>query len=294
MFGYVRPALGRLSPEERQRYQALYCGLCHTLGRRYGQASRLILNYDFAFLAALLSGGLETRRRRCIASPLRAKETACPSPALELAADVSIIYTYGKALDQRTDGGFRQRQAARAALGALAPAYRRAVGLRPDLNRRTEESLRELRALEEQRCPTLDAPADTFARLLQGAALELPEGVQRRVLSQLLYHLGRWIYLVDALDDLGEDAASGNYNPVALRFSLPDGRLTPQARERMVQTLDASIREMAAAFELGTFGVWSPLIESTVYEGLYCVGHAVLDGTFHTARRGCGGKEEQL
>ena len=292
MFGYVRPAMGRLSEEERGRYQALYCGLCHTLGRRCGQVSRLILNYDFPFLAALLSGSIETRRRRCIASPIRAKETALSNPALELAADVSVIYTYGKVLDDRSDSGFWRGQACRAVQGALHPAYRRTAQLRPELAERTNRQLQQLRELEEEQCPSLDAPADTFAQLLQSAALELPEGKQRRVLSQLLYHLGRWIYLVDALDDLSEDAASGNYNPIALRFSLTDGRLSPEARERLAQTLDASIREMAAAFELWDFGIWSPLIESTVYEGLYCVGHAVLNGTFHTARR--GGKKEQL
>ena len=38
---------------------------------------------------------------------------------------------------------------------------------------------------------------------------------------------------------------------------------------------------MAAAFELWDFGLYAPVIESTVYQGLYAVGTAVLDGTFH-------------
>lgn len=288
--------MDRLSREDRERYQALYCGLCHTLGRRCGQVSRLILNYDFTFLAALLSGGGETERRRCVASPLRAKETACPDPALELAADVSVILAYHKAADDRLDSGFWRGQACHALQGALRPAYRRSAMLRPELDRRTRRELDRLHRMEEENCPSLDQPADTFAQLLQGAALELPQGTQRRVLEQMLYHLGRWIYLVDAVDDLARDAASGNYNPVALRFALPDGRLTPEARERMARTLDASVREMAAAYELWDFSPWSAVVESTVYEGLYRVGGAVLDGTFHTARRQrhYGGQKEQL
>ena len=38
MFGYVRPSLARLTEEERRQYNALYCGLCHLLGQRYGPA----------------------------------------------------------------------------------------------------------------------------------------------------------------------------------------------------------------------------------------------------------------
>jgi len=54
MFGYIRPPLGELAQEETERFRAAYCGLCHTLGQRYGFGARFILNYDFTFLAILL------------------------------------------------------------------------------------------------------------------------------------------------------------------------------------------------------------------------------------------------
>ena len=55
MFGYVRAVTSVLSPEDAQRYEAVYCGLCRTLGNRYGKTAQLILNYDFVFLALLLA-----------------------------------------------------------------------------------------------------------------------------------------------------------------------------------------------------------------------------------------------
>ena len=55
MYGYVRPPLQLLPQEENERFRRIYCGLCHTLGERYGQAARFILNYDFTYLAILLS-----------------------------------------------------------------------------------------------------------------------------------------------------------------------------------------------------------------------------------------------
>ena len=55
MFGYVRAVTPVLAPEDAQRYEAVYCGLCRTLGDRYGRTAQLVLNYDFVFLSLLLA-----------------------------------------------------------------------------------------------------------------------------------------------------------------------------------------------------------------------------------------------
>ena len=124
-----------------------------------------------------------------------------------------------------------------------------------------------------------------LAALLAGAAEEEPDPVRRRVLEQLLYHLGRWIYLVDAADDLKKDVKSGSYNPLVYRFHAEGGTLTADDKAALAATLDSSVRAMAAAFELADFGPWRAIIESVVYEGLYAVGAAVLNGTFRKGRR---------
>ena len=124
----------------------------------------------------------------------------------------------------------------------------------------------------------MDRAADTFARILQSAAATVDDPVRRRVLEQMFYHLGRWIYLVDAADDLREDAAAGRYNPVALRYGLTDGKWTEESRQAFAKTLDQSVHMIATAFELWDFGVWRPLLENTVYTALFAVGRAVLEG----------------
>ena len=99
--------------------------------------------------------------------------------------------------------------------------------------------------------------------------------------EQLLYHLGRWVYLIDAADDLSDDLKSGSYNPLALRFAPADGKLSPADEQSLAATLDGSVRAMAAAFELTDCGVYTPVVRAVVYEGLYAVGASVLAGTFH-------------
>ena len=296
MFGYVRPAADHLSEEESRAYKALYCGLCHALGRRYGGVSRWILNYDFTFLAALLSGTVATEQRRCIASPFRARTAAVGNDALDLAADCSVILTGYKLRDEVLDSSFLRSQGCRAAGAVLGGAFRKACERRPRFAGHTKEEMARLLSLEQRRCATLDEPADTFASLLAGIAGEVEDPVQRRVLTQFLYHLGRWIYLVDALDDLEKDAGEGQYNPILLRCGLQDGKLSGEDRRSVVVTLDASIRQMAAAFELWDFGPWSGVIRATVYDGLYRVGNAVLEGTFHASprKKARGGKKEHI
>ena len=167
----------------------------------------------------------------------------------------------------------------------LQPAYKKAAALRPQFDAKTRDQLQILARLEEMRSASLDEPADTFAKLLSAAADEISDPVQSRVLHQLLYHLGRWVYLIDAADDLKKDLVSGSYNPIALRYGLKEGRIPPEIRPQFVLTLDHSIHMAATAFELLDFGIWTNLLTCTIYGSLFAVGRAVLDGTFHTLQK---------
>ena len=285
MFGYVRPALDKLDEVNRDRFQAAYCGLCHALGRRYGLVSRLFLNYDLSLLAMLLGKECRSECKRCPIHPVKKRPCACRSEALDTAADISVILLWWQLQDGIADHGFWGGLKYRCAAFLLRRAYRKARSLQPDFDADTRRQLLQLDKLEKENCPSIDKPADCFAMLLSRAAACEADPVRRRVLEQMLYHLGRWIYLVDAADDLKKDHRHGCYNPLIYRFSLADGTLTEENRKSLAETLDQSVRQMAAAFELADFGDYTAVIESMVYQGLYLVGAAVLDGTFRKAQR---------
>ena len=135
MFGYVRPADGHLTAEDKSRFQAAYCGLCRSLGRRYGLAARMILNYDLAFLAMLLSREPEclTARCRCPAHPIRGCDALEGQDAFDTAADLSVILTWWQLKDGVADHGFFRGLPYRAALLLLRRAYRKARARRPGL-----------------------------------------------------------------------------------------------------------------------------------------------------------------
>lgn len=195
-----------------------YCGTCKTLGVRYGQRSRMLLNHDAVFLAELLiRGGGEpewTRAYRsfnCLAKP---KEVL---PVLDYAAAITVVLAYYKAADHWDD--YRSWHW-RAALRILSPQFRQAAArLRAwdfpidklDAILRTQ-SAREKnpRSVADVAEPTAEATAMVFAH--GDPALE---SVGRK--------FGYLIYVLDAYEDRARDAEQGTFNALA-RFPEIDGR----------------------------------------------------------------------
>lgn len=293
MFGYVLPAKKRLSEEEAVRFRAVYCGLCHALGRRYGFAARFTLNYDFTLLALLLSDaqGGESTCRRCAAHPCRGCAALESSPALEQAADKSLILTWWQLRDHIADSSFFRGLKYRLAALLLRRPCRRARRADPTFDAVVQQRLDELAVLERAHCASLDRAAEPFAALLAAIADGVEDTRRRRILAQLFYHLGRWIYLVDAADDFEDDQRTGAYNPLRHRY----GAFGEQEKLALAQTLDASVREMSAAYALWDYGVWTPILDSIFYDSLYSIGSAVLRGTYHAPPRlhTCSGKPKK-
>lgn len=282
MFGYVRPLRGELKVRDWESYQAAYCGLCHTLSRRCGFAARFTLNYDFVFLALLLDPGDGSKvcPRRCAAHPFRRRPCLEGGPSLGLAAEESVILAHYKLLDTLADDGLWQRLGARLALLLLRRSYRKAAAAQPQFDRHVACCLRELQTLEADKSSDLDRTADTFARLLQGAAPRTEDGGRDRPMEQLLYHLGRWIYLADGVNDLAEDRALGRYNPVSARFGgTPD-------LEYLSTTMTHSLTLAQSAFQLLSRTRWSDILENILYLGLPRVQTQALAGCWGQNHKG--------
>ena len=287
MFGYVRPAAQRLDEAEVRRFRSAYCGLCHTLGRRYGFAARWLLNFDFTLLSILLSLGTPTtsRCRRCVAHPCRGCEALDASASLDAAADRSVVLAWWQIQDHIADYGFWKSIPYRLAAILYRGAYRKAKTLVPTFDAAVRRHLQELDEREREHCASLDAAAEPFAALLAEIASAEPDGARRRIFTQLFYQLGRWIYLVDAADDFKADAKSGCYNPLRYRYGLTGDTLPDEVKAAVGETLDASIRRMAGAYALLNAGEWTAVLDSIFYDSLYGIGKAVLSGVYRKQNR---------
>ena len=129
MFGYIKTCTPQLRLCEWEAYRGIYCGLCRTLGRRFGPLARLTLSYDFTFYAtlemALREEVPEFRRRSCGVNPLRRCRHCEENEALNRAADMAILSLWYKAADTIADGGFFGRCGGRLLRAMLRRQYRR-------------------------------------------------------------------------------------------------------------------------------------------------------------------------
>ncbi|WP_432620816.1 DUF5685 family protein, partial [Butyricicoccus sp.] len=192
MFGFVRPLRGELKVREWERFQSVYCGLCHTIRRRYGFVQTLMLSYDCTYLALVLDAlepcGGEQSKCRCIMHPFRRRTCAKQSDGMIRAAAVSVILCWHKLADSIADERGIKRLAARLFRLFLRRGYRKAAEELPDFDRETQKCLESLNALERQKTPSLDRPADAFASILRAAVADWH--TDSRILQEMFYHVG--------------------------------------------------------------------------------------------------------
>lgn len=294
MFGYIRPLKDELKVREFEEFKTCYCALCHTLRRRYGAISRNILSYDFVFLAMLLwedQGPPEIKCSRCAASPLKKRRYCAPSRVLDLCAGYNVILTWWKLQDSIADERFCRSVRDRLLRFLLRGAYRKASRAYADFSEIVRVNIQSLTELESDRNsqiganPSLDEFADKFARITEAMAAVSEENGRRRPLQQLLYHTGRFVYIIDACDDLEEDLKYSRFNPVAKRFGRGEGSLTEEERTLMKTTLMQSCSMIATAFEILPKSFWSPVLSNIIYLGMPQACANVLDG-YKTDGRG--------
>ncbi len=282
MFGYVRPFRDELKCKEYDRYRAAYCGLCRTMRQRHGWLAPMLLNYDFTFLALLLEESGEERplcRGRCHANPLKKLPMCGESPSLALAADESMVLAWWKLKDGVQDGKGCKKLAAGFLCLLFTPAYRRAAKGCPEFDRTVRDCLEQLHRLEEENCPSMDRAADTFAQLLQGAAPVTGSPQRDRPVRMLLYHVGRWIYLADARDDLEEDRRTGSYNPLLFRF---DGECDDAW---LGTTMKHSLNMACSALAVLELGYQAGILENILYLGLPAVQKCIFDGSWTEVKK---------
>lgn len=284
MYGYVRPLKDELKVREYEGFKAVYCGLCHTLKKRFGPAARFALSYDLTYLAMLFwdSGELCTVEKCCPASPLRKKKCCCVCPALDKAASIAVILSKAKLADTMADEGFFKKVRALPAYLA-AKSWSKKAGM-PEYDDLVRKNLAELAELEKSGCDSLDMTADKFALCLAKAGEYSENETRGRIISQILYHTGRIIYILDAYDDLEEDMTAKRYNAVAARF-LGDGTLDDSEKEALRETLADSMTLMAADFELLPDTVFTPVLRNIITIGLPRTAQLVLDGQFRPNKR---------
>ena len=294
MFGYMIPEKPELKIREYEVYRAHYCGVCRAIKKNHGNLPRLTLNYDTTFLALLLSALFEEEPNmedcRCAIHPLKRRKMITNSEILSYAADMNVLLSWLNLADKWEDDKSR---IAYAGMLALKPAYLRVTARYPEKSRNIHEQLEVLSQLEANRCDSIDQAAEPFAKLMEEVILypSIDTGDQdhernKRALPWLGYHIGKWIYTIDALDDVENDIRSKSYNPFLYQYWNREAGISDIKDDKDMKemkdisdlpkdildaaefNLFATLSEIAKIFELLQFKRHKDIIGNIIYLGM--------------------------
>ncbi|MDD6142819.1 MAG: DUF5685 family protein [bacterium] len=262
MFGYITIAPGTLAPERQERYRAHYCGLCRTLGTRFGAVGQMTLSYDVTFLYLLLSSLYEPEEQagteRCVPHPFKPHGYVLNELA-DYCCDMNIALAYHKCMDDWQDDS---SLIGRGEAALLRKGYLEVQKRYPEKCRQIEKCLQELHQLEVRKDATLDDAANLSARML-GILYRYQEDLWADTLERMGQALGRFIYLMDAYDDLDKDMRKNRFN--ALRHY----RSQPDYEAFVKESLTLLIAECTDAFETLPLVQDMDILRNILYAGCW-------------------------
>ena len=271
MFGYVKPIIPELKVKEFELYKAAYCGLCRTMEKKTGCLSKMTLNYDFVFLVLLRKVAQkrtgEVKMRRCIAHPLKRRPMLEIDDSLEYCAKTSVMLTKLKLKDNVNDThGFKKILARIVALVSLF--FKKTDKSLLALESELKGCIDKLGALEKTNTDSIDAVADTFGELLGKVASYGLEEKEAQLCAKIGYHLGKWIYIIDAIDDLEDDKKTGSFNPIANAFGAQIGDFEKNMLKTGLMIELDELSKALCALDFSSHRDVEGVLKNTIYLGM--------------------------
>ena len=243
MFGYVTANRLELKGKDYDLYRSYYCGLCRQLRESYGLPGQISLTYDLTFVLLLLSGVYEPKTRtgttRCIVHPLIAHPVR-KNEFTDYAADMNVILAYHKCLDDWNDEG----QVLRLAYAKLLSAGMRRAGREyGEKIARIRQSLEKLSRLEAEGETKIDQVAGCSGEIL-AEVLSPRKDEWESVLRRMGFYLGKFVYLMDAYEDVEKDVKNRSYNPLIRQYlEGREGSFDEETKKLLVMMLSDACRE---------------------------------------------------
>ena len=252
MFGYVRADKPNLYIKDDNLYNAMYCGLCKGIAQVCGHSARMGLSYDVTFLSVILHNiaGLDVtiEKSHCLTHCIRSRKMAQVDEMTRQLGAFNTELVYYKYTDDIEDG-----DRGRGKRLWFKKGHRRVKKKYPEIEKIVREQMSAQSVLERSNSDSIDRAADATAKMLAEFSDYVLGEKRTQYTRALFYAVGKWIYLIDALDDYDKDKKKGAYNPFLLAYGAADKReLTEKYAEDLqfiFHTLFYDIRENLGRIE---------------------------------------------
>lgn len=263
MFGYVVMNKPEIKFKDFDLYRSFYCGLCRELKDRYGISGQISLTYDMTFVVILLSALYEPPTRkgttRCIIHPVR-KQPVRRNAVTGYAADMNVLLTYHKCRDDWED---EKKAMALGYSKVLQGKVRKLDKKYPEKSRRIQELLKELSEMEKAGEHDIDKMSGCFGRIME-EIFAWKQDVWENSLRRMGFFLGKFIYLLDAYDDVEEDVKNKDYNPFAEKYTMEG--FEGEVRQILMMMMAETCRE----FEKLPIIKYGDILRNILYSGVWC------------------------
>lgn len=263
MFGYVVMNKPEIKFKDFDLYRSFYCGLCRELKDRYGISGQISLTYDMTFVVILLSALYEPPTRkgttRCIIHPVR-KQPVRRNAVTGYAADMNVLLTYHKCRDDWED---EKKAMALGYSKVLQGKVRKLDKKYPEKSRRIQELLKELSEMEKAGEQDIDKMSGCFGRIME-EIFAWKQDVWENSLRRMGFFLGKFIYLLDAYDDVEEDVKNKDYNPFAEKYTMEG--FEGEVRQILMMMMAETCRE----FEKLPIIKYGDILRNILYSGVWC------------------------
>lgn len=263
MFGYVVMNKPEIRFKDFDLYRSFYCGLCRELREKYGISGQITLTYDMTFAVVLLSALYEPPTQkgttRCVIHPV-CKQPVRKNAATEYGADMNVLLTYYKCMDDWED----EKKFAALGYGKILQRKNNRLSYRyPEKAEKIRKLLEELSQMEKAGETDIDKMSGCFGRIMEEIfawKTDVWEGSLRR----MGFYLGKFIYILDAYDDVEKDVKNGNYNPFAEKYIMKG--FDEQVRQLLIMMMAQTCRE----FEKLPIIKYTDILRNILYSGVWC------------------------
>lgn len=262
MFGYVVINKPELKIKDFEKYQQYYCGLCQSLKKTHGKKCQLTLNNDLTFVGILLTGLYEpqeiTYKIRCPLHPIHSKYVRSNN-YLDYASDMTVVLTYYKLDDDIQD---ENSQKSKLFKSILHKEFDKVKNKYPEKIDKIFHQLEHIHQLEKDNCTDLDLISGCFGHVM-GEIMIYQDDIFKDDLYNMGYYLGKFIYLIDAFEDIEEDIQKNNYNPFKEKFKSHD------FQEYCYNILEMMISKSSFYFEKLPIIENVDILKNIIYSGIW-------------------------
>lgn len=268
MFGYIQPDTPYLFKKDEKLYQALYCGLCKSIGKGCGQRARSALTYDMAFMSALIHNirqeDVEIKRARCAIHWFKRRPIACADDTTLLLGCINTALAYYKLCDDKADGDKK---------GILRHLYKKGLKRAVKWHKQAVDvisaHMKEQGELEKAGCEIIDMACEPTALMLKELSVYALKEYSTAETEGLFYDLGKWVYLADAFDDYDKDVKKGRYNVLYNAFKSPcKAQMVRDNREEIDFLFDSLFASMRIHLSKINFKFNHDLTDNIILRGI--------------------------